>query len=233
MDDTFDFMHRDSRRRQRVDSDASSFYFRPPAPVPAARPRSMHVTGRTHRRNESGMSIASMAPPVSLYNRGFGAHARHRRPDSVSSIGSSVHRFSFGSQRMSWGPHPGYRAEHSMGSPVGDFSPMRVARPDISGDKMMESAQGMPLAAISASPPESLRSARFASAIRQRVSASVRLRRTLEALLYHRVLREIPHVGRRRGSFTFIMLLGHVPLLYTLNDVHHSFSKFSPTCMDA
>ncbi|KZV76755.1 hypothetical protein PENSPDRAFT_342582 [Peniophora sp. CONT] len=161
VDDTFDFMHRDSRRRQRVDSDASSFYFRPPPPVPAARPRSMHVTGRAHRRNESNMSVGSMAPPVSLYNRSFGAHARHGRNDSVSSIGSSAHQFAFGSQRMSWGPRPGHRAEHSMDSMMSDFSAMRVARPGLSGDKMLESAQGMPLTAISASPPESLRSARF------------------------------------------------------------------------
>jgi serine/arginine repetitive matrix protein 2 len=150
VDDTFDFMqHRDSRRR-RVDSDASSFYFRPPAPAPSAmRPLSMRAG---HRRNESNMSTMSVAPPVSLYNRSFGVH---RRMDSNSSVASHA----MGAQRMSWDPRHG--RDVSLDSFMSDFSSMHVSRPGLSVDKMLESAQGMPLTAISASPPESLRSERF------------------------------------------------------------------------
>ncbi|KAI0027700.1 hypothetical protein K488DRAFT_90544 [Vararia minispora EC-137] len=153
IDDTFDFMqHRDSRRR-RVDSDASSFYFHPLAQGPLAmRPLSM----RAHRRNESNMSAMSVAPPVSLYNRSFGGH---RRMDSNSSASSVAHAYAMGAQRMSWGPR--HRHDLSVDSVLSNLSAMCIGRPGLSGDKMLESAHGVPLTAISASPPESLRSERF------------------------------------------------------------------------
>ncbi|OBZ78003.1 hypothetical protein A0H81_01654 [Grifola frondosa] len=73
VDDTFAFMHKDGGR-QRVDSDASSFYFRSPGAS-----HTMHPYRRGHQRHSPAVSVASNAPPVSLYNRSF---AGHRRNDS-------------------------------------------------------------------------------------------------------------------------------------------------------
>lgn len=129
VDDTFSFLNHASRRRRRVDSDASSFYFH----APASRPRD--------RRRESALSVASQAPPVSLYNRSFGAH---RHNDSSGSTGSG---------------HPrrhSHRFNNSTDSIVSDLSAMRLGRPGL-GDKMFDVAdQAMPLASISASPTDSM-----------------------------------------------------------------------------
>ncbi|KAI0309656.1 hypothetical protein OF83DRAFT_1179371 [Amylostereum chailletii] len=173
VDDTFDFIHRDSRRK-RVDSDASSFYFRAPG-QPMMRPLSKVAD---HRRRDSAMSTNSFAPPVSLYNRSFGIH---RRNDSSSSAGSVAQAYAMHggpAARMSWMRH---RADASMDSVLSDMSAMQLGRPGL-GDKMLDSAPmlsgrpglgdkmldsvhdyGMPLTSISASPPESLRSERFAA----------------------------------------------------------------------
>ncbi|KAG6896181.1 hypothetical protein C0992_009839 [Termitomyces sp. T32_za158] len=143
VDDTFSFIHRQPRKR--VASDASSFYFRSAA-------------SRRQSRRESGMSIASLAPPpVSLFNRGFGSH--HRRNDSSSSAQSIAlsyvtHGASGG--RAIWARH---RQESSVDSVNSDFSAMRLGRPGI-GDKMfdamLDSGVGdhcVSLGAISASSP--------------------------------------------------------------------------------
>ena len=125
VDDTFSFLKKDPRRK-RVDSDASSFYFRTGA------------RARGHRRNESGFSVASAAPPISLYNRSFGVH---RRNDSAGSSSSAMQ-----GNRSSW----------ARDSIFGEPSPARVARPGL-GDKMFEMMDyGMPLPAIAASPTGSV-----------------------------------------------------------------------------
>ncbi|KAI0077491.1 hypothetical protein K474DRAFT_1077009 [Panus rudis PR-1116 ss-1] len=140
VDDTFSFIRRDVRR-QRVDSDASSFYFRA---APGMSSQGSNIR-RSHRRGESNMSVVSNAPPVSIYNKSFGAH--HRRNDSSGSMGSYVNR-------SSWARH---RHDPSVDSIGSEIDAMRLARPGI-GDKMFERDYGMPLTAISASPPESMRS---------------------------------------------------------------------------
>ena len=63
--------------RRRVESDASTFSFH--API-------LPMTRGHHRRRESNMSVASLAPPISLYNRSH-THG-HRRNDSTASTGS-------------------------------------------------------------------------------------------------------------------------------------------------
>ncbi|KAJ3573255.1 hypothetical protein NP233_g2552 [Leucocoprinus birnbaumii] len=137
LDDTFSFLKHPSRRRRRVDSDASSFYFH----APASRPRD--------RRRESAIFVTSQAPPVSLFNRSFGAH---RRSDSNGGMVSRP------AKRYS------HRFNGSTDSIVSDFSAMRLGRPGL-GEKMFDNGdQAISLAAISASPtdtsPESL-SAQF------------------------------------------------------------------------
>ena len=142
VDDTFSFIHK-LPRRKRVDSDASSFYFRSPG-----------THNRSHRRHDSAASITSIVPPVSLYNRGFG---HHRRGDSSTSISSMAQTYAMGGAnggRASWAKH---RPEFSVDSILSNYSGARLGRPGL-GDKMLESAfdYGTPLTAISASPPESL-----------------------------------------------------------------------------
>ncbi|EMD32355.1 hypothetical protein CERSUDRAFT_108803 [Gelatoporia subvermispora B] len=143
VDDTFSFIHK-GRQRHRVDSDASSFYFKAPLGQ-AAQQR------RGHRRHESALSIASNAPPVSLYNRSF---AGHRRNDSNTSGSSVAHSYALHGAyggRAAWARH---RQDASIDSVASEFSARRLGRPGI-GDKMFDSDYGMPLAAISASPNES------------------------------------------------------------------------------
>jgi hypothetical protein len=82
IEDTFSFLNHASRRRKRVDSDASSFYFRAPAPRPG------------DRRRDSAFSVHSQAPPVSLFNRSFGGHRRGDSGASASSAWRRSHRFS-------------------------------------------------------------------------------------------------------------------------------------------
>ncbi|TCD61190.1 hypothetical protein EIP91_008796, partial [Steccherinum ochraceum] len=138
VDDTFAF--RRNQRRSRVDSDASnsSFYF----PV---------NNRRGHRRHESNMSTMSNAPPVSIYNRSFGAHISHRRNDSNTSASSVAQSYAVGG-RAAWARH---RPDFSVDSVSSDFSGRRLGRPGL-GDRMFEMDHGVPLTAISASPPESL-----------------------------------------------------------------------------
>lgn len=132
VDDTFSFLRKDPRR-QRVDSDASSFYF-----------RGASNSRRGHRRNESNFSVTSNAPPISLYNRSYGGHRRNDSNGSMSSIAQSYANNS----RAAWARH---KHDPSVDSTFSEFSVSRLARPGL-GDKMFDSDYGMPLSAISGSP---------------------------------------------------------------------------------
>ncbi|KAL0062368.1 hypothetical protein AAF712_010779 [Marasmius tenuissimus] len=148
VDDTFSFMHHDSYRRRRVESDASSFYFNPA-------PSNL----RGHRRQDSNMSVVSQAPPISLYNRSF-AHAGHRRNESTASINSSFGMHG-ASARHSWMRHRHGASADSIDSRFS--SAMQLGRPGI-GDKMFDGPDyGAPLESISASPPESTMADRMAN----------------------------------------------------------------------
>ncbi|KAL1696581.1 hypothetical protein GGG16DRAFT_85014 [Schizophyllum commune] len=139
VDDTFSFLRHQPRRR--VDSDASSFYYRP----------TQLNTSRGHRRRDSAMSAMSQGPPISLYNRSF-AGAAHRRKDSDTSMSSMAHSYAMhgaNGGRMAWATR--HRQEASVDSIMSDFSAMHLGRPGI-GDKMFDTEVGQPLAAISASP---------------------------------------------------------------------------------
>ncbi|KZT71092.1 hypothetical protein DAEQUDRAFT_136451 [Daedalea quercina L-15889] len=145
VDDTFSFMHRG--RRQRIDSDASSFYFRAPGTT------FTHGSRRGgHRRDDSRMSMASNAPPVSMYNRSFGGHRRNDSNMSSSSVAQSYALHGASGGRAAWARH---RQDQSVDSVWSDYSAARLGRPGL-GDKMFDNDQGMPLSAISASPPESV-----------------------------------------------------------------------------
>ncbi|KAJ6511227.1 hypothetical protein DFH09DRAFT_999601 [Mycena vulgaris] len=146
VDDTFSFLGRD-RQRKRVESDASSFYFKAPS----------QPSARGHRRRESNMSVSSQGPPISFYNynRSFGNH-RLSENDTSTSGSSLAHTYAaYGANggRAAWAKH---RQDSSMDSVLSDFSVARLGRPGV-GDKMFDTAvdHGMPLRAISASPPES------------------------------------------------------------------------------
>lgn len=132
VDDTFEFHSRARRQRKRA-SNASSFYSRPQA----------------HRRNSSNVA---MFPPVSVnrYSRNFGMYS-HGRNESSTSINSMKGR------RSSWARH---RRDASMDSIASDFSVMRLGRPGV-GDKMFNTDNTGPLAAISASPAESFADSRY------------------------------------------------------------------------
>ncbi|KAL4064764.1 hypothetical protein V8B97DRAFT_2010772 [Scleroderma yunnanense] len=147
VDDTFSFIHKQPRRK-RVDSDASSFYFR--APMHSQ----LHPYNRSHRRHESTVSVTSLGPPISLYNRSFAHHRRGDSSTSISSVAQSYAMCGANGGRAAWAKH---RSDFSVDSVLSDFSGARLGRPGL-GDKMLESAfdHGMPLTAISASPPESL-----------------------------------------------------------------------------
>ncbi|KAF9219060.1 hypothetical protein BS17DRAFT_439592 [Gyrodon lividus] len=147
VDDTFSFIHRQPRRR-RVDSDASSFYFRDSAHS------HVHPYNRSHRRHESSVSVASLGPPISFYNRSFAHHRRGDSSTSMSSLAQSYANCGANGGRAAWAKH---RPNLSVDSMLSDFSGAYLARPGL-GDKMLDSAldRGMPLTAISASPPESL-----------------------------------------------------------------------------
>jgi len=146
VDDTFSFMHQ--KRRSRVDSDASSFYFR-------SQPSMMGPIRRGHRTHDSIIS-AGCAPPVSMYNRSHHGHS-HRRGDSsasVSSVALSYALHGANGGRATWAKHS--RNDPSIDSMISDYSFMRLSRPGL-GDKMLESEfdHGVPLSAISASPNQS------------------------------------------------------------------------------
>ena len=146
VDDTFSFVYR--KRRSRVDSDASSFYFR-------SQPSMIGPLRRGHRAHDSIIS-ASGAPPVSLYNRSHHGHG-HRRGDSsgsVSSVALSYAMHGANGGRATWAKHS--RNDPSIDSITSDYSFMRLSRPGL-GDKMLDSGfdHGVPLSAISGSPNQS------------------------------------------------------------------------------
>ena len=146
VDDTFSFMYQ--KRRSRVDSDASSFYFR-------SQPSMVGQTRRGHRAHDSVVSTGG-APPVSLYNRSHHGHG-HRRGDSsgsVSSVALSYALHGANGGRATWAKHS--RNDPSIDSTISDYSAMRLSRPGL-GDKMLDSEfdHGAPLSAISASPNQS------------------------------------------------------------------------------
>jgi serine/arginine repetitive matrix protein 2 len=147
VDDTFSFMH--NRPRRRVESDASSFYFKAP-------------TQSSSRRQESNMSVASHAPPISRFNRN--AHRRSDSNTSISSVAQSYPTLGTASRRSTWAKYrpDSYIDSLSMDSVSSDFSAMRLGRPGV-GDKMFDTAMdhGAPLPAISASPSESVVETRF------------------------------------------------------------------------
>jgi serine/arginine repetitive matrix protein 2 len=146
VDDTFSFMHQ--KRRSRVDSDASSFYFR-------SQPSMIGPLRRGHRTHDSIVSTIG-APPVSLYNRSHHGHG-HRRGDSsgsVSSVALSYALHGANGGRATWAKHS--RNDPSIDSVMSDYSFTRLSRPGL-GDKMLDSefGHGVPLSAISASPNQS------------------------------------------------------------------------------
>ncbi|KZT25561.1 hypothetical protein NEOLEDRAFT_1178340 [Neolentinus lepideus HHB14362 ss-1] len=144
VDDTFSFLKHQPQRR-RVDSDASSFYFQTS--------RNSQLIKRGHRRHESGISVVSNGPPVSLYNKSFKAHHPQTSSTSGSSIAHNYAMYGANGGRAAWARH---RYDPSVDSILSDFSAMQLGRPDL-GDKMFQSMpeQCMPLTSISASPPES------------------------------------------------------------------------------
>jgi hypothetical protein len=142
VDDTFAFMA--NRPRQRVESDASSFYFKVPQ-------QHRHSFTRGHRRRDSNMSVSSQAPPISLYNRSFGTHRRNDSSASSSSVVMSYAKYGASAGMAAWARH---RQEPSVDSVMSDFSGMHLDRPGL-GDKMFNNAADhAPLTSISASPPE-------------------------------------------------------------------------------
>ena len=120
VDDTFDFMHRQSRRI-RVDSDASSFYFRSSLP---------NMSQDRSSRRESGISIISR--PVSIYNKDFTIDSRG---DSSVSGGSAATHEAIGG-RPAWARH---RQDPSIDSVINDLSGLKLGRPGL-GDKMFDTS---------------------------------------------------------------------------------------------
>jgi len=138
VEDTFAFIR--NQPRQRVESDASSFYFRDVAPA-----------ARSHGRRDSTLSIVSQVPPISLYNRSFGHHRRNESTASSSSVAISYAKYGANSGISAWARHRGHISIDSVSS---DFSGMHLGRPGI-GDKMFDHAVDLgPLTSISASPPD-------------------------------------------------------------------------------
>ena len=119
VDDTFSFMRRQSRRI-RVDSDASSFYFRPPLP---------HMAQDRSNRRESAISACS--PRTSLYNNpNFVFH-------DLSANGSPAVPYPLngaGDGRAAWARH---QRDPSIDSVMNDLSRFKLDRPGL-GDKMFE-----------------------------------------------------------------------------------------------
>jgi serine/arginine repetitive matrix protein 2 len=145
IDDTFVFM--ENRPRRRLESDASSFYFR----APMSQPHGQSFT-RGHRHRDSNMSVSSQGPPISLYNRSFGTHRRNDSSASSSSVAMSYARHGANSGMAAWTRH---RKEVSVDSVMSDFSGIHLGHPGL-GDKMFNNAADHgPLTSISASPPES------------------------------------------------------------------------------
>ena len=151
IDDTFAFM--ENRPRQRVESDASSFYFKAPSSQ-----QHRHSFIRGHRHRDSNMSVSSQGPPNSRYNRTFGSHRRNDSSASSSSVAQSYARHGNNSSTAAWGRH---RRDASVDSIMSSFSGIHLGRPGL-GDKMFNNAADLgPLTSISSSPPESARNHRL------------------------------------------------------------------------
>lgn len=162
VDDTFSFIRRGPRRK-RVDSDASSFYFRAPGASRILRPL------KSQFRRDSVISTASLAPPVSIYNRSFGVHPGIDSASNICSGAQAYPAYGFaGGNRSSWAPS--HRRDRSADSVMSDIS-MRIHRPTL-GDKMLDSRHDycLPLTSISASPPESVPSDYLYEHLRRRGS---------------------------------------------------------------
>jgi serine/arginine repetitive matrix protein 2 len=120
-----------------IDDTASSFYFKAPIQTGSLtcshRNRSIGASG--HRRNDSSTSASSVAQSYAMHGAGGG--------------------------RASWARH---RHDPLMDSVLSDFSASRLGRLGI-GDKMFDTAgdHGVRLAAISASPSESIAEPQFAN----------------------------------------------------------------------
>jgi serine/arginine repetitive matrix protein 2 len=143
IEDAFAFMQ--NRPRRRVESEASSFYFR--APMPQQQGQSFT---RGHRHRDSTMSVSSQGPPISLYNRSFCTHRRNDSSASSSSAAMSYARHGANSGMAAWTRH---HKDVSVDSVMSDFSGI-IGRPGL-GDKMFNNATDLgPLTSISASPPE-------------------------------------------------------------------------------
>ncbi|TFK47392.1 hypothetical protein OE88DRAFT_1728500 [Heliocybe sulcata] len=130
VDDTFSFLkHEPQHIRRRLDSNASSFYFR------AA--RNSQVLEQRRRRPESVISVASAGPAVTIYSRGPTGY--NRRSLGTCTSGSSVVEdyamYGANSARASWASH---QYNPSVDSFSSDFSPARLGRPGL-GDKMFGS----------------------------------------------------------------------------------------------
>ncbi|TFK19266.1 hypothetical protein FA15DRAFT_709141 [Coprinopsis marcescibilis] len=149
VDDTFSFLHHrpagQGYTRQRVDSDASSFYFRAPNP-----------RGQ-HRRRESNLSVSSITgmPPISMFTRGH-----HRKTSSVTSASSIALSYAMHGAIGGRAVLARHRRESSYDSVASDASmyahqssSRNMARPGL-GDKMFETEVGGPgrLTAIAGSP---------------------------------------------------------------------------------
>jgi serine/arginine repetitive matrix protein 2 len=150
VDDTFSFVKK-SRRRSRVDSDTSSFYFQ-------GLGSSLSRSSR-HLHNESNFSGVSKAPHNGLHNRSFGARLRH---DSNASMSSQTHSFvsemsGLQGDRATWARH---RQEPSSDSVMSKFSAARLGRPGL-GDRMFDRDHSMPLSGSSGSLDESPFSDRY------------------------------------------------------------------------
>ena len=151
IDDTFAFM--ENRPRRRVESDASSFYFRAPSSQQHG-----HSFTRGHRQRDSNISVSSQAPPISRYNRSFGTHRRNDSNISSSSVAMSYARHGANNGMAAWTRH---RKDVSIDSVMSDFSGMHLGRPGL-GDKMFNNPADLgPLTSISASPPESATNPHF------------------------------------------------------------------------
>ena len=105
----------------------------------------IHVVA-SHPHRESSTSVASLGPPISMYNRSYNHHK-----DSTSSMGNDSQ--SYGQGRCASWASP----EVSIESMVSDVSGVHLGRPGL-GDERFDTAleSGMRLTAISASPPKSL-----------------------------------------------------------------------------
>jgi serine/arginine repetitive matrix protein 2 len=135
IDDTFAFM--ENRPRRRVESDASSFYFK----APSSQQQSFTL-GHHHR--DSTMSVSSQGPPISLYNRSFGTHRRNDSSASSSSVAMFYAHHGANSGMVAWTRH---RKEVSVDSVMSDFFGMHLGRHGLATDLG-------PSNSISASPPE-------------------------------------------------------------------------------